>query len=415
MNVVAPSPAVARPDHVPESVVFDFDLFDDAALIADPHQRLLELQELAPPIFWTPRRGGHWILLGYDANFAAARDVEVFSSEMIPQSVVSELLAQLPPGSPRVPQAFPINIDPPEHAKYRQPLQGVFSPRTVNALRSEIRELAAELIEQFAGNGHCEFMSAVAEPLPVRVFLNMLGLPVEQMGEYRALVQEQLLLSPDDPECFVTVLKIVDTMRDTIAERRVNPRDDLLSLLWKVEIDGKPVTQDDVENYGLLLFIAGLDTVINAIGYSIRHLACDQALQSALREDTSLIPIVVEEVLRRYAFVNPIRRVNRDTVFQGIPMKEGDHVTLCLPAANLDSGAFPEAGKFDPHREGKAHIAFNAGPHRCLGSHLARLEVQVLLEEMLARVPAFRLDADRSPTYRGGNILGIESLHLALG
>lgn len=407
------STTILKPGHVPDALVYDFDFFSDAELLKEPHQRISWLLKNAPPVFWTPRNGGHWVLLTHEANFNAARDTDTFSSEQMPQEELKKILAQMPPDFPRIPQPFPINLDPPAHGKYRAPLIRAFSPKTIDKLKTAIRELAVSLIDAVASKGRCDFMSAVAEPLPVIVFLEMFGLPVAQMATYRAMVKN-LLSSIDkgDAETLPQLIGIVDSIRGALLDRRNNLQDDLISLLWKAEIDGAPTSLEDMENYGLLLFIAGLDTVMNAMGWGVRHIAADQALQTQLRENPDLIPDAVEELLRRYSFVSPRRRIARDALFQGVAMKRGDTALLFLPAADLDSQEFPDAEKFDLNREKKPHLVFNAGPHRCVGSHLARLELQILYEELLARLPQFRLDPDKPPAYHGGHIIGLHTLHL---
>jgi cytochrome P450 len=404
------SPAVPKPDHVPESLLYDFDMFHDPAYIADPHTRIVDLIKTAPPIFWTPRNGGHWMLVSHAANFEAARDIEGFSNELMPQSLIDEILAQLPPEMGRIPMAFPITLDPPAHTKYRLPLQRVFSPKTINALQGSIRTLAKELIEEFADRGHCDVMTEIAELFPVEVFLKMLGLPLEKLAEYRDLVAAHLG-NADPMHAVVTLQQVAAAMRDTIMDRRDNPQDDILSMLWKVEIDDKPITVEDIENYGVLLFIAGLDTVMQGIGHGVRHLAMDQELQKKLRENPALIKDASEELLRRYTFTVPPRRVGKDLEFHGVQMKEGERAMLFLPAADLDPKEYADPTSYRLDRE-SAHIAFNAGPHRCLGSHLARVELQVLYEELLARVPQFRLDPDKPATFHGGHVIGVDSLNL---
>lgn len=412
-NEVTLSPAIPTPPHVNDAHVYDFDMFADPAYIADPHTRLLDLIENAPPIFWTPRNGGHWIFLSYAANFAAARDTTTFSSEMWPRALVAEFMASLPPGTPRIPQTIPVSVDPPDHGKYRAPLQRVFSPKAIHALEGEIRALSNQLIDNIIARGECEFMSDVAEPLPVQIFLKMMGLPLERQSEYRALVQEQLADRCDDANKVIARMQhIVASMRDTILARREHPCDDIISGLWKTEIDDRPTTLEEIEDFCLLLFIAGLDTVINGMGYGVRHLAYDQQLQATLRANPALIPDAVEELMRRYTFVIPVRRVASDTVFDGVTLRENERVMLFLPAADLDKQQFPDADTFDLKRENKAHIAFNAGPHRCVGSHLARIEIQVLYEQILARLPAFQIDSARPPTFHCGPIIGVDSLNL---
>lgn len=408
------SETTARPDHIPESVVYDFDMFRDPGLLADPQKRCLDMAKNAPKVFWTPRNGGHWVFQGQNAVFDAARDPDSFSSEGIPHEQIMAMLAMMPKGSPHIPIPYPILLDPPLHEKYRKPLQGVFSPKTVMALKDGIRALAVELIDGIADKGECEFMSAVAEPLPVQIFLKMLGLPLEMMPEYRALVKESLAHQADSSpaESMQRLMKVAAIMRDELLDRRDNPRDDIISMLWKVEIDGQPTTLDDLENYGVLLFIAGLDTVMNSMGYAARHLAQDHELQGKLRADSSLIPDAVEEMLRRYSFVVPTRRVKKDLEFNGLQMKKDERLMLYLPAADLDPDVFPNPESYDLGRENKVHIAFNAGPHRCLGSHLARLELQIFYEELLARLPQFRLDPERGVTFLCSHILGIDKLYL---
>jgi cytochrome P450 len=412
-DVATLSPAVPRPAHIPDAAVYDFDMFHDPSYLADPHQRILDLVRTAPPVFWTPRNGGHWMFLSHAANFNAARDVESFSSEFVAQSQIQAMLARLPPGTPHIPQPFPINIDPPLHTKYRAPLQRAFAPKTIAALKDDIRALANQLIDKVAARGRCEFMADIAELMPVQVFLKMLGLPVERQEEYRAIVKDHLSDPDPDPQNSVKKLwRITAILRDTIVERRDNPRDDIISVLWKTEIDGKPITMDDMENYCVVLFIAGLDTVMNGMGHGVRHLARDLALQDRLRENPQLVAEATEELLRRYTFTVPPRIVGKDLEFQGVQMKKGERVMLFLPAADLDPKEYPNSDAFDLKRENKVHIAFNAGPHRCLGSHLARVELQITYEQMLSRLPQFRLDPDHPPTFHGGHVVGVDTLHL---
>jgi cytochrome P450 len=324
--------------------------------------------------------------------------------------------AALPPGSPRMPQSVPINVDPPLHTKFRAPLNTVFSPKAMLAMKDDIRSLAAELISAIRDQGRCEFMSAVAEPLPVQVFLRMFGLPVARQAQYRALVT-QFMASPmtDMAEIFSTLRGVCDVMHDTLIERRENPQQDIISTMWQTEIDGRPLTLDDMENYCVLLFLAGLDTVMNGMGHGVRHLAMNPDLQAQLRANPRLIVDASEELLRRYTFTVPTRRVAKDIVFEGARMQKDDRAYLFLPGADLDPEKFPEPDTFNMSRENKVHIAFGAGPHRCLGSHLARIELQVLYAELLERLPEFRLDPAHEVQFRGGHVIGPRRLHLVWG
>lgn len=407
------SAAAPKPDHVSDALVYDFDIHADPGLLSDLHARLLDIARNAPPVFWTPRNGGGWVIASHAANYQASRDTETFSSEFIPQAQMKAMLASLPAGAPHIPQPIPINLDPPEHTKYRQPLQKVFSPKTIANLRASIAELAGELIDAVKPNGSCEFMSAVAEPLPVQVFLKMLGLPLERAAEYRAILKEHMsAIDTDRKGAMMRLQRIAAAMRDTVLERKENPRDDILSMLWQLEIDGKQTTLADMENYGVLLFIAGLDTVMNGMGLAMRGLALDPELQAKLRADPKLIAEASEEMLRRYTFTVPMRVVHKETELAGARMMPGETVKLLLPSADLDPSEYPTPEEYSLERENNVHIAFGVGPHRCLGSHLARVELQVLYEEMLARLPEFRLDPANPPIFHGGHVMGIERMHL---
>jgi cytochrome P450 len=410
------SPLASRPAHVPEALVVDFDIHADPALLADPHARVLELATTAPPVFWSPRNGGLWFANSHAANYTASRDTETFSSGLNPSpEMMQAMLAAMPPGTTRIPKAVPITLDPPEHTKYRAPLQKVFSPKTIAGLRDSIRDLARDLVSAVAAKGQCEFMSEIAEPLPVQVFLKMLGLPLDRMQLYRALVKEHMA-SVGTGDLAGTIgrsIRIVDAMRDIALERRDHPQDDMLSLLWQIEIDGQPTTIEDIENYAVLLFIAGLDTVMNGMGLAMRGLALNPDLQQQLRAEPKLIPEASEEMMRRYTFTTPVRRVTRETELCGATLLPGDTINIFLAAADLDPSEFPDPARFDLSRANNVHIGFGVGPHRCLGSHLARVELQVLYEEMLAGLPQFRLDPDHPPVYHGGHVIGIERMNFA--
>jgi cytochrome P450 len=411
MSDVGLSPLASQPDHVPDAAVYDFDMFLDPGLLEDPHERVRQILREAPPVFWTPRNLGHWVAMGHDAVFEVARDWERFSSEFMPREQLQALLAMLPPDYPHIPHPRPITLDPPDHGRYRAALAAAFGPKAVKARTEEIRALAGSLIDAVADRGCCDFIAAVAEPLPVLVFLKMMGLPQERLAEFRKLVHKVLAPGMLDPmEGAGRMRSIADAIGDVILARRDDPRDDLISLLWATRIDDEPMSLEIMEDFAVLLFLAGLDTVINAMGHAVRHMAADPGLQQRLRDDPSLIPEAVEEMLRRYSFVTLNRRVTLDTEFFGWRLKQNDRVMFSLAGAGLDPAHWSAPDVFELEREDKAHIAFGAGPHRCLGSHLARLELQVLYAELLRRLPSFRLDPDQPVAYHAGNILAVDAL-----
>lgn len=406
------SPAVPKPAHVPDAAVYDFDMYLDPGLLRDPHERVRQILRDAPPVFWTPRNRGHWVVAGHQENYTLSRDTVNFTSEVTTREQAAMFMQHLPKDIGHIPRATPINLDPPAHTIYRAPLQAAFSPKAILARKEKIRALANELIDAVIDQGHCDFVPAIAEPLPVKVFLEMLGLPVERLAEFRQLVHEHMAPAQNPIDFVFRSRKVADAMRETIDARKAEPKDDLISLLWQQEIEGKPMTLELMEDFGVLLFIAGLDTVINGMGFGIRHLAQNPDFQNELRANPKLIVEAAEELLRRYTFTVPVRRVAQEVELGGWKMQENDLVMIFLPGADLDPREFPEPEKFDMARENKVHIAFGAGPHRCLGSHLARVELQVIYEQMLARLPTFRLDETKPIKFHAGNIIAIDSLHL---
>jgi cytochrome P450 len=402
-----------RPAHIPPEAVFDFDYHRDPGLFVDPHERVLKLVDEAPPLFWTPHNGGHWMALGYDIVYRVMREHEHFSSSLMPPAMREAMAEFKLPDGRRVPSMTPIMLDPPDHTRLRAPLQKTFSPKTVMALKGDIEALATSLVEAVAPLGRCDLLSAVIEQLPVRVFLKMMGLPEDRIDEYRAIVRAVFEPRSDD---FAHGMKhsrrMVDAMLGEILARRDDPRDDIISMLWATEIDGEPMTLELMEDYCGLLFLAGLDTVINAMAHGIRHLAAHPALQAELRASPERIVDATEELLRRYTITAPIRRAKQDIEVAGRQVKQDELIVIYLSAADLDPAEFPSPETFDLGRENKNHLIFGAGPHRCLGSHLARIELQALYQVVLAKLPEFRLDPDRRPVFHAGNMLAVSSLPL---
>jgi cytochrome P450 len=412
MNESGMANKVSKPEHVPSGLVYEFDYNTDAAYCRDPHVRAAELMAKAPPLFWTPFNGGHWMFQSHDAVAEALRDHGAFSSEHFSPRAFETMMAELPEDE-RIPAPVPICIDPPLHAKLRQPLFSTFSPKSAQAMEGRIRTLAERLVDAVSAKGRCEFQHDIADVYPVEIFLEMFGLPVEKEREYRELAKKHLSsISPDLAENMLMMKAIASVMRDTIIERQRQSRQDLISRLWSLQIEGEPMTLDLMLSYCVILFIAGLDTVVNALGFGVRHLASDPPLQRRLRADPSLIPAASEDLLRRYAFVAPIRVMKKDTSFRGIELKEGERVMMFLPGASIDASVYADPLRFDPQRGQSAHMAFGAGPHHCLGAHLARLELRVMYETLLARLPEFRLDPAHPPTFHGSIIAGPTSIGL---
>lgn len=388
------------PPHVDPRRVVDFDVYNDRryAEVGDMHEALYRLgQESGWGIFWTPRNGGHWFINDRELLFEAARMPALFSSS-----------AMTIPPMPNEPWLLPLYLDPPEHGAFRHPLSQAFSPKAMMKLETSIRAFAIELIEAIRAHGRCDFVEAISEPLPVKIFMKLMGLPLERMREFRQWVFDAL--SNDDSRRASSYENVAGLMDGLIRERQIQRQDDLISFLLDAKIDGRAVTYEEMQAYCLQLFIAGLDTVANSLSFGMNHLARNPQLQERLRNNPDLIPEAVEEFLRKFAVASPARTATRDFEFGGVQIKQGERVLLLLPAGNLDPDAFPNPLEFDLDRENKVHIAFNAGPHRCAGSHLARLELRIFYEEWFRRIPTVRHDPERPVVHRAGLVLALTKL-----
>lgn len=388
--------------HVPKSIIAKYDYFDQPGFKDDPHEVINNIFEgRSPRIIYTPLNGGHWVIGGYQELFDAARDTQTFSSKSM----------QIPAMSDE-PLLVPLNLDPPDHASYRSALNKAFTPARVMRMEEGIRKLADELIDSVPQSGEVEFVSAISEPLPVIVFMEIAGIPRAHFRGFRDNVFT--FLSDPDPAKRTQALSFFHReLGALIKQKRVAPADDLLSHLVASEVNGTPISDDDLMGFCILLMFAGLDTVTNAMSLGIRHLASDQPFQERLRSNPELIPSAVEELLRRYAFASMGRIVARDVVFHGLTMKTGDRVLFVPAAAGLDPATYSDPMSITLDRNEKGVPTFGFGPHRCVGMHLARLELRVLYEQWLQRIPPFKISDASPPRYHGGIVIGLETLNLA--
>jgi cytochrome P450 len=392
--------------------IVDYDVFGDSRFFetGDLHLGLHKLaRDVGSGIYWTPHNGGHWLINGHDLLFEAVRKPEIFSSTDREAGDGAMVLIPVMEGQP-APRFAPQSLDPPEHGLYRMPLMKAFAPQVVAKMEAGIRDLAISLIEDLRPRGQAEFLEAVAEPLPVVVFMRMMGMPLERLGEFRSWMHDITL--NDNARRASAFTNIATAMHELISARQKERQNDLISQLLDADLRGRKPDMVDMQSYCLLLFTAGLDTLVNTFTFGMYHLARFPDLQERIRADRSLIPELIEEVLRRYAVAMPPRIIAQDCEFGGVQLTKGERVMLMLPAANLDETAFPDALTFDIDRANKTHITFNSGPHRCVGSHLARLELRVFFEEWFERMPNVAADPDNPPTYRPGLNLTICKLPL---
>ena len=390
----------AAPAHVPAGLVRDFDYHSDPAFLADPFAAFDRTRD--DRAFYSVIHGGYWVLTRADDIREAFQHPEIFSSREfnIPTGVYPRTLR-------------PLALDPPDHGAYRQPLAPLFSPGAVARREPELRTLCRSLIDRFADNGDGDLLVLLARPFPTTVFVSMLGLPVSA-SETLEQWNHDLLHAYDDPALRQSAAKhILTYLDDVVAERLAEgpaAAEDVFTLLLRAEVDGRRLTHDELLDYAFTLFMAGLDTVTAVLGFSLHCLAARPDLQARLAAEPALLPAAVEELLRAHSIVNTARVVTTDTSFAGVDMRVGDRVLLATALATRDPNEFDRADEVVLDREHNRHVAFGAGPHRCLGSHLARLELRIALEELLGRVPGFRLATGQPIAIHGGGVLGLDRL-----
>ncbi|WP_157218904.1 cytochrome P450 [Flavisphingomonas formosensis] len=366
------------PDHVPPHLVRDIDIFGLKPVDGDIHLAWHALHD-GPDIFYTPRNGGHWVFTRAEDIQEAYRNHGLFSSRIV--------------AVPFVDTGFrfaPAEYDPPEVNEYRNALAPAFSPKALKRYDEIVGELCAELIEGFLADGECEFQSAVAQRLPIGVFLGMMDFPMEDAAMLLPLVEDQTR-SPNPAAVQASMDAMIAYLGGKIAERRRNPGEDLTSKVIASTIHGRPATEQEVFSMCINLMFAGLDTVVAELGFSMRFLATHPEHQRQLAEQPEMIPDATEELLRYHGITNLARMVRDDMDYKGVRMGAGEPVVLSTTLFGLDERQFPEPTRIDFRRENKTHLIFGSGPHRCLGSHLARLELRKFLEAWFTRIPSFSL------------------------
>jgi cytochrome P450 len=386
----------------------DFDVYDPSLTI--PVDRMQECAaELAKigPLVYSTAHGGHWIVTRYDAVHDVLRKPEIFSS--YPNNLVDAGAGKF----------LPLELDPPEHTAFRAALQPLFSPTRMRQLEVEIRRIVNELISEFAARGSAEYISEFAHELPTRVFLALMGWPLSDAPLFTEATEIALNGRPGDtPEQanesrMQAAFQMFGYFGKAIAERRTAGAelDDITSrvLRNKIEVDGRerPLTDEELARMFFLLLIAGLHTVQGSLAWAVMHLSRHPDQRKLLVEDPGLVPAAVEEVLRYEAAVSMGRRAVADTEIGGVAVREGDQLLVMLCSANRDATQFHEPDAMRIDRAPNRHLTFGSGPHRCLGSHLARIELRIALEELHRRIPDYALDPNEPPTVLPSQVRGV--------
>ena len=381
----------------------------DPGWSADPYPIQDDLRERCP-IARTERVGGAWLPTRYEDVAAIAYDTERFSSRSI---ILSNFRPprELAPigGSP------PISSDPPFHHDARKLLLPAFTKAEIAKQEPATRAFCHSLIDTLHGQDVVDAAGDYAQHIPMRVIAHMLGFPPEDGPQFRVFVEdllEGINLPPD--ERIERVSRLFDYLLVQVHDHIDNPREDLTSYLLNVELYGQKLAPDHVVGTMALLLIAGIDTTWSAIGASLWHLAKNPADRGRLAAEPGLLPTAIEEFLRAYAPVTMARLVKEDMHWHGVDMKADDWILLSFPAANRDPAQFDRAGEVIIDREVNRHAAFGLGIHRCVGSHLARMELRVALDVWLARIPEFTLADPAAVTWAAGQIRGPRALPLRI-
>ncbi len=381
----------------------------DRFFYLDPHPHFQWMREHAP-VYWDESAdGGLWGIAGYEDVLSVSRQHEIFCSGK----------SSRPERDSWIPSM--INLDDPLHKRRRNLVNRGFTPKRVEAHEPMLRKLTNELLDAVSPRGRCDFVLDVARWIPMVVIGDMLGVAPED--------REQLLIWSDEMLGGGESQKIADDaarrlrQREivngyfayaaaSLAERRLRPRDDLISILAHGEVDGDRLSDEEILQESLLILIGGDETTRHVMTGGMLELLRRPEQKQRLVDDPRLIPSAVEEMLR---WISPIQNMNRtatrDTELHGQQIREGDRLLLLYPSANRDEGAFVRADEFDVTRSPNRHVAFGGfGTHHCLGASLARLELRVLFEELLRRFPEIALDEGELHARPSNFIVGLESM-----
>ena len=405
---VATRSKVAVPPNVPADRVYEIDMYALDGLDEGYHEAWKRIQRPGvPELIWTPFTGGHWIATSGSAIAEIYGDPTRFSSEVI----------FLPKEAGEKYAMVPTRMDPPEHTPYRKVLDKGLNPAAIRRVEQQVRDIAAELIEGIAARGHCDFASDYAKVFPVKVFMALADLPMEDVPMLARFAQQMTRPEGNTPEEMAATLDMANQGFFKYVEPIINARlgkddQDLITVMVNGDVNGEPMPHDKALGLISLLLLGGLDTVVNFLSFMMLHLARNPDKVEELKSDPLLLQRGVEEMFRRFPVVAEARMVAKDIDYRGISLKRGDMILIPTALHGLDERENEDPLAVDFHRRNIAHQTFGGGPHRCVGLHLARLEVMVTLQEWLKRIPAFRLGDEGRPVFHSGIIAAVENVPL---
>lgn len=347
--------------------------------------------------FWNEQAQGYWVLTRFEDIREAFQNPEVFSNHSI-----------VPVDPDPAYRFLPSYSDPPIHMKYRGPMNRWFSPRSVGTFKSHIRKHAVDVIEGVRKDGGGDFLTAFGDPYPARNFASVVGMPQTDVPFFincANRIAGTVNSIGADPVGAMNDIKAY--FAEAMSDRRRHPRsenEDFLTLLMQSTLDDRPFDDEEILDICMTLTFGSLDTTKTVLGWSFWHLATHRSDREWVVRDPAIIPSAVEEFLRAYPIVSMARKVTRDYDFHGCPMKQGDMVLLSIQSATRDPAVFEDPTEVKLDRSPNRHIAFGASEHRCLGSHLARAELQIALEEWHRLIPEYRIPAGTEVRAHAGEI-----------
>ncbi len=391
----------------------DYDIFDPG-YVRDPAPVWRELRGRCP-IAHTERWGGSWLPTRYEHLQKMVKMAPALSSASPlvapPSPEMVEILEAETEIYGETSRAPPITSDPPRHRPYRRIVMPLFSPHAVEAHIPYTRDLCNRLIDGFIGEGRADAAADYAQQIAPRVIAHVLGIDPARADEFVTWVRGVLEFGLTEPEQMVQYRAAIRSFfQEMVTERRKRPCGDAISMLIEAEAEGGKL--DDYRILGMctLLLVAGIDTTWSAISSSLLHFAAHPADRARLRAEPALLPTAVEELLRFHSPVTMGRIVTEPVEIDGAALQQGDRVLMNFPGANRDPAAFERADEVVLDRRRNRHIAFGLGIHRCAGSNLARMEMQVALRTWFDRIGEFELADPDAVAWAGGQVRGPRSV-----
>jgi len=369
-----------------------------------------ELRETCP-VGWNERYGGHWVVTSYEGVKRVMRDFRDFTAERLGDPEYSSF--QVPPM--KFVRAMPSEFDPPDNAKYRKRLNAVLSREAVAALEPRIRHWTTTAIDGVIESGRCDLAADLATPIPAQVSLEWIGMPDDVLERAQSSYHDYLGYPHDDPRSIAGGAEVAwlnGRVREELEIRRAEPRDDVMTFLLESELDGRRLPFDEVVQMTCLLVSAGIDTTTNGITWGLVHLGRHPDHRERLRTEPALWDTAVDELLRRYPPVTShARTAVRDVELEGCLIRAGEKVLALESSACHDAAQFDRSDEVVLDRRNNPHFAFGIGVHRCVGMHLARLQMRIVLGEVIRRLPDYVIDEDASVPYADqGNVCGWQSI-----